>query len=524
MFYRYRRFVRDERGHAIVIGAIGMLIMAITVMASIGIGNGVYQKIKLQDAADAQAYSSAVKEARAYNFFAYTNRAMVVHYVAMMTFMAYVSFAQYMKNTVGRLAGVLQYIPYIGWIFKIIKQLIDKMYEIVDKIARLVVGSYYTPNDYLPAGVLDLANTALWIAQELVYFSTFGDLAKTSGATPGSKTDKKAQINADTIAGTITNYQNARGFLKAISDENDWYPGAGTNVRRKLVGKNNVPLSDPIYAHYRLVMSNIANAERPKWTTCNIGNGLWFIEREFHIHFGVCLEIHVDKTATTQIENFSITAIKDRINSNEALRVWIGWTCGFDETIFELTYNNNVAADYQGGFHQESLSWFGGPRQDKHHSWRGITPFMQGRTSWRNPASDHFNQPGNLAIATKPMTSDAAIQVLPMENQKFAINPGTGNMANSGQFDMTWKGQGENNGSILGFASRTGGMMATAAARAIYHRPGAWQEAPNFFNPLWEAHLTPVMAQSGMTPYLLYEPQLYLFGKMPGNGPGYIVH
>lgn len=522
MFHRrFRRMMRDERGHAIVIGAVGMLIMAITVMASIGIGNGVYQKIKLQDAADAQAYSTAVKEARAFNFFAYTNRAMVVHYVAMMTFMAYVSFAQYLKNSIGRLSKVLQYLPWVGPVFKVIETTAENMWKVADYLARLLVGSMSTANEALPAGLLDLANTALWTAQELVYYATFTDVTTPSGSTPANRTDKNSRINSDGVAGTLSNFQNGASFNKAISDE-EAYPGAGTNVRRNLLGKYNAKLSDPVYAHYRLVMANIANAERPDWTA-GVKKGFPFIARQFHIGFGTCaMRINIDKVATTQIANYSIAQIKDRIDSSDTLKVWIGWTCFRKKKYFGLDYRNRVAADYQGGFHEESINRRLGIRTERHHYWRGITPFFQGRTSWRNPAKNHFEQPGYLAIATKAMNSDAAVQVIPLAHQQFAINEGTGSLSGSGRFDMTWTGQGQSSGSTLG--ASTGGMMATAAARAIYHRPGAWQEAPNFFNPLWEAHLTPVMAHTGMAPYLLYDPQLGLFGKPSGTGPGSIVH
>ena len=33
---------------------------------------------------------------------------------------------------------------------------------------------------------------------------------------------------------------------------------------------------------------------------------------------------------------------------------------------------------------------------------------------------------------------------------------------------------------------------AVARAQVYYHRPGAWQEMPNFFNPFWRAKLAPV--------------------------------
>ena len=35
------------------------------------------------------------------------------------------------------------------------------------------------------------------------------------------------------------------------------------------------------------------------------------------------------------------------------------------------------------------------------------------------------------------------------------------------------------------------GINALSRAQAYYHRPGAWQEPPNFFNPYWGAKLAP---------------------------------
>ena len=35
------------------------------------------------------------------------------------------------------------------------------------------------------------------------------------------------------------------------------------------------------------------------------------------------------------------------------------------------------------------------------------------------------------------------------------------------------------------------GMHVLARAQVYYHRPGAWQEPPNLFNPYWGARLAP---------------------------------
>lgn len=36
------------------------------------------------------------------------------------------------------------------------------------------------------------------------------------------------------------------------------------------------------------------------------------------------------------------------------------------------------------------------------------------------------------------------------------------------------------------------GLNGWARAQAYYHRPGAWAEPPNLFNPFWRARLAPV--------------------------------
>jgi hypothetical protein len=94
---------RHEEGQALVLAAISMLILAMCVLATINITYAAKERIQLQNAADAAAYTTAAYEARALNFLAYTNRAMVVQYVAQMNLMAILS-NFYFNMTVYQLA------------------------------------------------------------------------------------------------------------------------------------------------------------------------------------------------------------------------------------------------------------------------------------------------------------------------------------------------------------------------------------------------------------------------------------
>ncbi|HTH95269.1 MAG TPA: pilus assembly protein TadG-related protein [Rhodocyclaceae bacterium] len=71
------------------------LLMILGLYAMYGMNSQVVEKIRLQNTADAAAYSAAIIEARDYNFSAYTNRAMVANQVAVAQF---VGLTSWMRN------------------------------------------------------------------------------------------------------------------------------------------------------------------------------------------------------------------------------------------------------------------------------------------------------------------------------------------------------------------------------------------------------------------------------------------
>ena len=97
------RLRRTEEGQAIVVAAVGLLIMVMGVLATPQIGHAVYEKIRLQNNADAAAYSLATVEAKTFNFFAYANRAMIGHYVSMMVWASWLSFLSFMEDLLNQL-------------------------------------------------------------------------------------------------------------------------------------------------------------------------------------------------------------------------------------------------------------------------------------------------------------------------------------------------------------------------------------------------------------------------------------
>lgn len=89
----------SQRGQALVLSlfVVGVIILAMVALYSMG--QQTIAKIKLQNTADAAAYSAAVAQARDYNFAAYTNRAMVANQVAVAQVVGLTSWARNYGNT-----------------------------------------------------------------------------------------------------------------------------------------------------------------------------------------------------------------------------------------------------------------------------------------------------------------------------------------------------------------------------------------------------------------------------------------
>ncbi len=87
--------LRRQRGQALVLSLFASVLVIVALYAMYSMGQQSIEKVKLQNTADAAAYSAAVAEARDYNFSAYTNRAMVANQVAVAQF---VGLTSWMRN------------------------------------------------------------------------------------------------------------------------------------------------------------------------------------------------------------------------------------------------------------------------------------------------------------------------------------------------------------------------------------------------------------------------------------------
>ncbi len=104
-----RRSRKAARGQSIVLLAATAALLAFTLMTTLSIGKAIKERVQIQQAADASAYSEAVQEARAFNYYSYTNRAIIAHYVIMMSIYGHMSYLAYYEGVLQGMASFEQW-------------------------------------------------------------------------------------------------------------------------------------------------------------------------------------------------------------------------------------------------------------------------------------------------------------------------------------------------------------------------------------------------------------------------------
>jgi hypothetical protein len=113
-----RTLRRDEAGQALVLGVLVMLVLALSVMATVQLGHGVSERIRAQDAADNVAFSSAAAVARSLNFISWVNRTIAAQYVAAMAVQGLLAFVDGFDAWLGMLADLVQSLASLACILK----------------------------------------------------------------------------------------------------------------------------------------------------------------------------------------------------------------------------------------------------------------------------------------------------------------------------------------------------------------------------------------------------------------------
>jgi len=500
------RLKQDEEGQALVLGAIFGLILALCVLTTVGLGRAVYDKVQLQTAADAAAYSQAAVEARVLNFTAYTNRAMVVHYASIMAASAYLTWIHFLWAGIHPLLEVLTIVPVVG-----------EIAAAIDEIVQLLMVAL----DWAVAGLTPLlaaANTVLWGLQEGAWAAAMARLSKIA---PEAHSGDSPQAPYEPIWDNLTAAANVGTFSKtrghALPPE---------NIAK--TGEILLNAKDDEVQLARATMLEIANSARQPWVAYGDrwGNPSWILfNRHARVWLPLGCSLEVLNVARTELGSppagskqgaagqvFSASALKfnvDCLVDSAKLRIFQLATMdqifpalspGRDYDVKGIQGSGGIVV---GKFLKtilkgaakvmEVIAQQTAPSPSQRFFW--ISPYVSFAPTARSTpggiAGDlgNFAQPDvivGLAKEGRHMNSENGMDKI--QARRFASTIG-----GSASADLSYTDADTPSIANLPAMQLHKGLNAFAAAQAYYHRPGDWRETPNFFNPLWGARLMPVV-------------------------------
>jgi hypothetical protein len=166
-----------QRGQALVFVTIVMLVVLLALVTMYSMGQLTTEKMRLQNTADAAAYSSALAQARDYNFSAYTNRAMVANQVVIAQLVGLASWARNYNATFQTLT------PQVDWMAQgIVGRLLWNIpIRALRPAARTFNRAMDSGGPVIVKGLYFLID-ALGYAQTLYHYGTLLTVTQTLGA------------------------------------------------------------------------------------------------------------------------------------------------------------------------------------------------------------------------------------------------------------------------------------------------------------------------------------------------------
>ena len=158
---KYKKCCKSQRGQALPLGIAFLMSAVLFGIVLFNTGQLASEKSRLANTADAAVYSGLIWQARALNFQAYTNRAMVANQVSIGQMVSFASWTKYASILVRNIDYIGNFIWFIKGFTQTAKSIIDQVDNVVVNIVEGVIP------------VIDSVNGVLSTAQQAVYLSSF---------------------------------------------------------------------------------------------------------------------------------------------------------------------------------------------------------------------------------------------------------------------------------------------------------------------------------------------------------------
>lgn len=128
-----------QKGQTLLLGLTLLLLCGLGLFYVFSSGQTAITRARLVNATDAAAYSAGLTRARALNWYAYTNRAIVANEVAIAQAATMVSYAKFLERLTDNVEDVARYFPYVGQIASALEEVAQYVSEITRYTAEIDV-------------------------------------------------------------------------------------------------------------------------------------------------------------------------------------------------------------------------------------------------------------------------------------------------------------------------------------------------------------------------------------------------
>lgn len=495
MFIRFHRFARDEDGQAIVLAAVGMLVMAMAVLMTAFWGYAVYEKIRLQNNADSTAYSLAVMEARVLNYIAYLNRAMIANYVRMIALQSLLSYLTWVEAALATLHDMNYNIYAMSCrcacsctcskkccnplcfshpnltISQTLYPLVTTMSQLVDQFDRLI-----NPQSGF-IGILQTQNEALGTAQSMLKSAVYlMALSFTEEFT--RKNDNELNWNVMSFIGPLINgvvwNKATRPMVFSEPESKDKrYLAEMVNASRY----DNAQTKREAVAFGGLDIGAIGGGEH-KGQTKLIDSTFMSGDPEQDIHGTQYMKSDLaDGGTLAAFDKQPFTIGAPCINSINVY-VWDANQMGEHKRLSKFRkYRRCIGCGCipasDGGRTGRTTNIEVDYSDQNHRGFKGITKFITFNP--HDSPDTYFGQPITFCFLNKPPDR---FKMRPVYRRSTIMGD-----TYSATIDTRMGEKGILTSGILK------GLNAMSLAQVYYHRPYTWKEQPNLFNPYWRARL-----------------------------------
>lgn len=458
-----------------VLACFSMLMLALMLMLSFNLSNAIHERIRIQSHADAQAYSTALIQARTFNQLAYSNRAIAAALVAQTGLHAWLAIASEAQSIHIAFRNSFYMVAGIEFCLCLCPCPKCQIPHCKDGIKALQIANKHNRKAREVANKIkqreSAFNNAVSSLHNMVKAMRMGQLGAVAkaGIEVTSQGQMLKQLKANNAPAskylTVADGLNLNSLMCSL----EGVPaGGGMNCSASAVDNSE---------RGRIIQSVASGTRTPFTADEGIPRAMGSIHTDYipmssflrglqnneGVH-GFFFDIGAGLGSSTNNRNPATHSRLTTVGGSSRGGLFVQWRHGFGGfTLGSSAYSNNQSGRHTpGATHQGQHGSFGGCDQEE--------CFVNFRVS--SDAQRDFNQPSTYGAVSQDLRWTINGQKPWEVNSSGDINVKLGGV---GDIKMSLVSKGEG--------------YAVSKAKAYFHQLGDWRVAPNAFDPFWRAKL-----------------------------------